>query len=73
MVLYVVEKRINRKILDQEIFDGSYTKLIIAEDFNFEAKVIITLPLYLLWFNFLCSDSAYAGKINHTLRTQLCR
>ena len=72
MVLCVVEKRINRKILDQEIFDRPYTKLITAEDFNFEGKVI-TLPLYLLWFNFLHSDSTNSSKINYTLRTQLCR
>ena len=47
MVFYVVEKMINRKILDEDIFDGSYSKVITAEDFNFEGKVI-TLPLYLL-------------------------
>ena len=41
MVLHVAEKRINRKILDHEIFDGSYTKLITTEDFSFEDKVII--------------------------------
>ena len=39
MVVYAVEKRINRRIMDQEIFYGSYTKLIIAKDFNFESKV----------------------------------
>ena len=63
MVFYVVEKRINRKILDQEIFDGSFTKLITAEDFNFEGKVV-TLPIYLLWLNFLHPDSANSCKIS---------
>ena len=43
MVLYAVEKRNNRKILDKEIYDGSYTKLITAEDFNFTGKVIISI------------------------------
>ena len=44
MVLYAVEKRINRKITDQQIFDGSCTKLIIASNFNFEGKVSSSIP-----------------------------
>ena len=43
MVIYAVEKRIKRKTMDWEIFDGPYMRLVIAEDLNFEGKVFTSI------------------------------